>query len=221
MPEEKEQEKVQVNTYNWGPCVIKIATQDKFRDLIWAEAKKAKMNYTHKLAGQLKDEIGFPAASKDIILKELAKYLGIYDNCFQKYQNKRYDKKPVYILSALWINYQRQHEFNPPHDHDGKLSFVLYMDIPDKLRDENRAYLGRSCGPGGIQFLYGEGGGRDTITYMSELPKAGDMFIFPAWMKHWVSPFKSDCVRISVSGNIHDSVPTNTLPKDTKIIQQE
>ena len=30
------------------------------------------------------------------------------------------------------------------------------------------------------------------------------MFIFPAWLKHWVCPFKSDCTRISVSGNVYD-----------------
>jgi len=39
------------------------------------------------------------------------------------------------------------------------------------------------------------------------------MFIFPAWLKHWVSPFKSDCTRISVSGNIHDSAPLNNITK--------
>jgi len=39
------------------------------------------------------------------------------------------------------------------------------------------------------------------------------MYIFPAWLKHYVSPFKSDCTRISVSGNIHDSVPFSNLQK--------
>ena len=37
------------------------------------------------------------------------------------------------------------------------------------------------------------------------------MFIFPAWLKHWVAPFKSDCTRISVSGNFHDSAPLNNI----------
>ena len=76
----------------------------------------------------------------------------------------------------------------------------------------NEAYRGRSCGPGGIQFLYGEGP-RDAVTYMSYFPVERDMFIFPAWLKHWVSPFKSDCTRISVSGNIHDSAPLNNITK--------
>ena len=46
---------------------------------------------------------------------------------------------------------------------------------------------------------------------MSFFPEEGDMFIFPAWLKHWVAPFKSKCTRISVSGNVHDSAPLNAI----------
>ena len=98
--------------------------------------------------------------------------------------------------------------------------FVIYLNIPEKLIEEHKAYKGKSCGPGGIQFLYGEGN-RQAITYMSEMPQTGDMFIFPAWLKHWVSPFKSDVTRISVSGNIHASIPINVLPKDIKVESRE
>ena len=123
-----------------------------------------------------------------------------------------YDSKPEYALTALWCNFQRQYEFNPPHDHDGKLSFVIYLSVPEPLQKENAKYTGKSCGPGGIQFMYGEGI-RDCITYMSYFPKDGEMFIFPAWLKHWVSPFNSDVVRVSVSGNVHDSAPLNQIKK--------
>ena len=58
--------------------------------------------------------------------------------------------------------------------------------------------------------MYGDGH-RDCITYASYFPEELDMFIFPAWLKHWVSPFTSDCERISVSGNVHDSVPLNNV----------
>ena len=37
------------------------------------------------------------------------------------------------------------------------------------------------------------------------------MFIFPAWLKHFVAPFKSDVQRISVSGNISSQVHLNSL----------
>jgi len=213
-------DRIDVATYNWGPCVIKLKMRDNFIKLLLDEAAKNKKNYEDKLAGQLYREIGYDQKSKDIIAPELAKYLGVYDQMFQKYQNKKYEKPPKYAISALWINYQRQHDFNPPHDHDGRLSFVSYLDMPDKLIEENKFYKGKSCGPGGIQFLYGEGI-RDAITYLSEVPQTGDMFIFPAWLKHFVSPFKSDVTRISVSGNIHSSVPINALPKDIKVGQAE
>ena len=131
---------------------------------------------------------------------------------FQKYVNKPHEKTPEYVLASLWINYQKANEFNPPHDHDGKLSFVAYLQIPEELKKENAAYRGKSCGPGGIQFIYGNGP-RDCVTYMSFFPEENDIFIFPAWLKHWVAPFKSDCTRISVSGNIHDSAPLNAIKK--------
>ena len=207
---------IEVRTFNWGPCVIKLKIQDDFKKVLLSEIKKSSENYNHKLAGQIEKEIGYTQESRDKVIPYLAPYLGIYDQMFQKYQGKMYDKKPEYALTALWCNFQRQYEFNPPHDHDGKLSFVIYLSVPEPLRKENEKYTGKSCGPGGIQFMYGEGI-RDCITYMSYFPKDGEMFIFPAWLKHWVSPFESDCVRVSVSGNVHDSAPLNQIKKGTLV----
>jgi hypothetical protein len=203
---------IEVNTYNWGPCVIKIKIQDSFKKILIQEALKNEEDFTARLAGQIKKETGYNEKQRDKIIPYLSPYLGIYDEAFQRYRMDKYEKKPQYVLSALWANFQRQYEFNPPHDHDGKLSFVIYLSIPDKLKEENKAYKGKSCGPGGIQFMYGDGI-RDCITYISHFPEEGDMFIFPAWLKHWVMPFHSDCVRVSVSGNVHDSAPLNQIKK--------
>ena len=46
---------------------------------------------------------------------------------------------------------------------------------------------------------------------MSFMPEEKDMFISPAWLKHYVAPYKSDVTRISVSGNVHDSAPLNNI----------
>ena len=211
---------VEVCTYNWGPCLIKLKILDDFKKILIDEAKKNEQDFVSKLAGQLKSETGYGQESRSKIIPYLSPYLGAYDQCFQKYQNKKYDKKPEYVLTALWCNQQKQHEFNPPHDHDGKLSFVIYLSIPEKLKKENLEYKGKSCGPGGIQFLWGEGP-RDCISYMSYFPEEGDMFIFPAWLKHWVSPFNSDCVRVSVSGNVHDSAPLNQIKKGSLVKDME
>ena len=164
-------EKIDVSTFNWGPCVIKLKIIDEFKKLLLEEGKKSKIDFKDKLAGIIEDEKGFNEEAKKQAVPYMSQYLGIYDQMYQKYVLKPYDKKPEYILSALWINYQKANEFNPPHDHDGKLSFVTYLSIPEE----------------------------------------GDMFIFPAWLKHWVAPFRSDCTRISVSGNVHDSAPLNAI----------
>jgi len=204
---------ISVHTYNWGPCVVKVKIQDDFKKALIDEAKKNELDFRDKLAGQIRKETGYNQQSKDKLIPYLSPYLGLYDQVFQNYQGKKYEHgKPEYVLTALWANFQRQYEFNPPHDHDGRLSFVIYLSIPDKLKKENKKYTGRSCGPGGIQFMYGEGP-RDAVTYMSHFPEEGDMFIFPAWLKHWVSPYKSNCVRVSVSGNVHDSAPLNQIKK--------
>lgn len=210
--DKKENPQIEVRTFNWGPCVIKLKIQDDFKKALLDEIKKSAESYNHKLAGQIEKEIGYTEESRTKLIPYLAPYLGIYDQMFQKYQGKMYDSKPEYALTALWCNFQRQYEFNPPHDHDGKLSFVIYLSVPEPLQKENKEYTGKSCGPGGIQFMYGEGI-RDCITYMSYFPKDGEMFIFPAWLKHWVSPFNSDVVRVSVSGNVHDSAPLNQIKK--------
>ena len=203
-------DKLQVQTYIWGPCVIRFKIKDELKHLLIEEAKISTKDFRENLAGQLDKEVGYGEESRNKVVPFISQYLGIYDQMFQKYRNKKYEKKPEYFMSSMWVNFQRQFEFNPPHDHDGCLSFVIYLSIPDELKKEHAAYKGKSAGPGGIQFLYGDGQ-RDCITYMSHFPQEGDMFIFPAWLKHWVSPYKSDVVRVSVSGNIHDSAPLNSI----------
>ena len=201
---------IPVVTFNWGPCVIKLKIEPEFKKLLIDEASNNTEDFTDKLAGILNSETGYTPQSKEKILPMLSQYIGVYDQMYQKYVNKPYETVPEYVLSALWINHQKPNDFNPPHDHDGKLSFVIYLSIPEELKKEHENYKGKSCGPGGIQFIYGNGP-RDAITYMSFLPEEGDMFIFPAWLKHWVAPYKSNCTRISVSGNFHDQVKLNNL----------
>jgi hypothetical protein len=124
-----------------------------------------------------------------------------------------------YLIKALWVNFQKQHEFNPPHDHSDELSFVAYLKIPKEIKEEYDNYKGKSSGPGGISFIYGEGN-RQAITYQAHFPEEKDLFIFPAWLKHYVAPFRSDVERISVSGNITSSIPIKNLqpiePKNEK-----
>jgi len=206
-------DQVTYNVFNWGPCVVKVKISDDFKNrlLTGAESARAKkLDYTDKLAGIIKEEYAYE--KKEEYLPEVAQCLGIYDVAFQRWKSDPYERKPEYLLTALWVNYMKQHEFNPPHDHSDQLSFVIFLKVPEEIKKEQEEYKGKSGGPGSLSFLYGEGN-RQAITYQSVHPKEGDMFIFPAWMKHYVAPFKSDCTRVSVSGNVSDSLKIKNLKK--------
>ena len=112
------------------------------------------------------------------------------------------DAFPSFHLKNAWINYQKANEPNPEHVHSSDISFSVYLQIPESLKQEHQQYTGRSAGPGGITFRYGEVANM-TRTQHTFFPEEGDIIIFPSTLAHWVNPFKSDCVRISLAGNLY------------------
>ena len=115
--------------------------------------------------------------------------------------------KHPYCLGKWWVNYQKQNEFNPVHNHSGIYSFVIWMKIPFNWSDQNKKDMARTSNNPKIssfQFLYtdmlGSSNGSD---YRLAPSDEGLMLFFPAALNHQVYPFY-DCDedRISVSGNI-------------------
>ena len=94
-------EEIKLQIFNWGPCVVRMKITDKFKDLLLSEAEKNKLDYTDKLAGILDKETGYSEESKNKILPHLSECLGVYDQAFEKYINKPYEKRPHYLLSLL------------------------------------------------------------------------------------------------------------------------
>ena len=190
----------------WGPCLVKTKITEEWRQLFLSEARASKKDFESRLAGMLKRQVEFRDSSLfDQFFGDMFK---MYDHALQDWTGDRNiiaGGGEMYNLESLWANFQGPGDFNPPHSHGGALSWVIYLQIPDELTEENKQYKGTSAGPGGITFSYGDGP-REVITYQTFLPQTGDMYIFPAWLQHWVYPFKSDVERISVSGNVTNSV---------------
>ena len=195
---------------HWGPCVVKTKIDQATLDLLLSEGEESKEDASPELAGVLKNQ--FHYRDKNKFQNFMEGIFNLYNAAMNQWK-KTTDKTPsTFFLEKLWINYQGPNEFNPPHSHGGALSFVIFAKIPLELRIENQDYKGVSAGPGGITFLYGDIEDR-CITNHSVFPEEGDMYIFPAWVKHWVYPFKSDCTRISISGNVIDKIELNKLKK--------
>ena len=37
----------------------------------------------------------------------------------------------------VWVNYQHTYDWNPPHNHGGDCSFVIYIDNPVNFKKED------------------------------------------------------------------------------------
>jgi len=220
--EKKKQIRLEYQMFRWGPLLMKTKITEEMRLKFLSEAKASTLDFKPKLAGIIKKEVGF--RDSKIFLPFFNQMFDMYADAQFKWapevNTKPEDFKQQYTLDSLWANFQGPGDFNPPHDHGGALSWVIYLTIPEALKKEQAAYKGRSAGPGGITFIYGEGP-RTFITHHSHFPEERDMFIFPAGLKHWVFPFKSDCTRVSVSGNVSDSIKFKHLKNHFKEQEKE
>ena len=194
---------ISYRTLRWGPCVVQFKILDEFKKALLSEAEKSTTSYGSRLAGHLKKEVKLDSNNYQKYFNEI---FTIYNHALSNWMGKK--ENIQYIVSDLWCNFQNPNEFNPPHNHGGILSFVIYLKVPKEIREECKAHQEpkASAGPGSISFFMGDADKKNTITNNSFFPEEGDIFVFPAWLKHWVYPYKSDVVRVSVSGNIVDSL---------------
>ena len=148
------------------------------------------------------------------VLKEMAEYVWYknWENYYKVHVAKS-KPPPVFKLEELWVNYQKQYEFNPPHFHGGTYSFVLFMKIPTHWKEQHALPVSaNSTAPeaSNFQFLlpqhpHSSEVGEDVMTLDIPLSPEdeGRMLFFPASMTHQVFPFYgSEEERITVSGNI-------------------
>ena len=117
------------------------------------------------------------------------------------------DKQLPYYLSNMWVNYQKQHEFNPVHDHTGIYSFVIWMKIPTDYKNQRENQIANRSNTNVISnfcFNYRTiTGGNGQYVYQMSKGIEGTILLFPSQLQHTVYPFYNcEEDRISISGNI-------------------
>jgi hypothetical protein len=117
---------------------------------------------------------------------------------------------PVFEVRDMWVNHQKQHEYIPPHYHNGGVgfSFVVFMQIPTHWKEQQALpwlkNVEESC-VSDFQFLLPENQ-TQAIPLCPE--DAGRILFFPAWLQHQVFPFyECEEERITISGNIISPFP--------------
>ncbi len=147
------------------------------------------------------------------VLKEVSEHLYFKDwNSYFEVAISKSKSLPTFILKALWVNYQKQKEFVPPHGHGSVFSFVIFMKIPTHWKEQhtipnnetNASIISLPSCVSDFQFLLGQGQGEILPICIPLCPEdEGRMLFFPAWLHHQVFPFfGTEKDRITVSGNI-------------------
>ena len=184
------------NFYYWGPLLfkIKIQQEDLKKCANLCSKKSSLVNDT--LAGAIKHE---HYVSSNTFIKIIDPYLNIFAEAYRNWYGKTIHQTSILMT---WVNFMRAGEFNPPHTHPNcDLSSVLFVKIPEKLKEENKKFPGGGKGPGAISFTYGESQPY-SISHKDYFPQEGDLFIFPATLTHFVAPFICKEERISISANL-------------------
>ena len=180
----------------WGPLLFKVKLEPQDLKKYAQLCSKESSFVSDNLAGVIKHQ-HYISSQKfyDII----DPYLTSFRHCFQQWYGKPLHNQ--IMMTAAWVNFMTAGEFNPPHIHENcDFSSVLFVKVPEKLKEERKNFKGKGSGPGSLSFIYGER--REySIGSKSFFPEEGDLFIFPATLTHFVAPFMCSGERISISAN--------------------
>jgi len=187
--------------HHFGPYLAEMPVDPSYCDKLLKLGKKLKTSYREHLIGKIFHEYLYPLDTEPWIFNEFQIYVNTWIEGFKKFSNQP-NFNPQYQLTRMWINKMKAKEYNPIHIHTGcDLSFVLWLEVPQKMLDESKNKEITGPKPGDTGFLHGE----DNWSVVSEQhisPRVNTLMIFPSTLRHQVIHFDSKVTRISVSGNI-------------------
>ena len=197
------------------------------KPLIKSNFKKG-FKINHSLAGQINNEYALEPSPKlyDYIFDGCNTYLTKYPILIERERRKFLPHQPEFVpditMETLWVNFQKKHEYNPPHSHSGLVSFVIWYKIPYLFKDEATKGPGKYADGvrtvntkkdnyeenfnGTFSFLHPDVSFQPYLTgQIIPIDKTFEKTIcfFPSHLYHSVNPFyTSDDYRISLSANI-------------------
>ena len=192
---------------NYGLLQKKLSNNEM--EFLWKCIDNRKQSKKSDLAGQIHE-------SNTLIDKSDWFYLNTIKPLMEKYYES-FVRNPAYdiptnqyhpcFLKSFWVNYQKQNEFNPLHNHNGIYSFIIWMKIPTKHEEQNRNPLASRSNTkkiSSVEFSYSNIlGEHEAYSFEMSPEMEGTMLFFPSKLNHQVYPFYNcDEDRISISGNI-------------------
>jgi uncharacterized protein (TIGR02466 family) len=187
------------NIKPFGPSIGKARISNKFFDILNKEfdekSKSKKIDYSSKLASQIKKELKI---SDKFTRKHLDKELK--KNIIKFLSNEKIQEiKEIKILN-LWVVRQFKGEYNPIHYHEGDLSGVGYLKLPKGMTSNKMVKNKKVKTNGTIDFINGQRGFLSKSIY-NVVPKIKELIIFPNYLMHTAYPFNIEGERRSFSFN--------------------
>jgi len=176
-----------------------------------SNAKENSKSLKSNLAGNLSSSLVLNDTDNWFFVNTCIPIIEKYKEFFKK--STAFNSQPIskndlpYGLDNFWVNFQKQHEFNPMHNHSGVYSFVVFMKIPTVWKEQCEIpFVKESNSPkaSAFEFVYTDiMGNISQYTYCLDSSFEGIMLFFPAEMMHQVYPFYNcEEERITISGNI-------------------
>jgi uncharacterized protein (TIGR02466 family) len=188
------------NIKPFGPSIGKTKISNKFFDKLNkefdAKSKSKKIDYSSKLASQIKNEVKI---LDKFIRHNLEEELKINIKKFLFNENVK-NIKEIKILD-LWVVRQFKGEYNPIHYHEGDLSGVGYLKLPKDMTKNKMVKNKKLETNGTIDFINGQRGFLSKSIY-NVVPKIKDLLIFPNYLMHTAYPFNIEGERRSFSFNV-------------------
>jgi hypothetical protein len=190
------------------PQSILSKLTDEVNAIIENNFKTAKP-YNHDLLGHMRHEYDLSSCIPELepfVLTLSEMYNDRYQWFNERDENYNLTVLKKLRLTHLWVNIQQKHEFNPPHEHTGIMSFVFWLKIPYDLQKEEAVFPPTSgiSRTSKFSFHYSNILGQHRH-YMVNVDKnhEGWLTMFPSKLNHSVNPFyTSDEYRISIAGNM-------------------
>jgi Putative 2OG-Fe(II) oxygenase len=193
--------------------LLKKRCYDFYENLKQQEPQKIKdSEFNSHLVGHLEEEFKLVPPMSIDIEKSLQPVVNVFH---ERYLLSAFKSAENICIGDTWINFQKKYEHNPPHSHNGLISFVIWVNVPYLMEDE---YNVDNCKKSNVQcngsftFLHPQNIdihcnqlnwlniGKTRLDVDKTWEGRGVMF--PAKLNHMVFPFyTSDEHRVSISGN--------------------
>ena len=175
----------------FGPSILKsripeeiIIEMNRYVDDLTKDDEKSKiLDFGANLAGNVTQEFRF-----DIEFMQKIKWAEFLAKSCQRWLLEGHNIKiKKFDIISSWVVKQYKNDYNPIHYHDGQISGVGYLKVPEDMGEtiQKTKKLNHN---GKLVLIDGSKKFVCSPTYVIN-PKVGDFYFFPSYMMHTVYPF--------------------------------